>query len=40
MTDAKTLSLKVLAIIPDGEKVAAFLAKDGVVEPPSYGENQ
>jgi len=39
MTDAKTLSLKVLAIIPDGEKVASFLAKDGVVEPPSYGEN-
>jgi hypothetical protein len=40
MTDAKTLSLKVLAIIPDGEKVASFLAKDGVVGPPSYGENQ
>jgi hypothetical protein len=40
MTDAKTLSLKVLAIKPDCEKVASFLAKDGVVEPPSYGENQ
>jgi hypothetical protein len=40
MTDAKTLPLKVLAIIPDDEKVASFLAKDGVVGPPSYGENQ
>jgi hypothetical protein len=34
MTDAKTLLLKVVAAISDGEKVAAFFAEDGVVELP------
>jgi uncharacterized protein len=34
MTDAKTLLLKVLAAVPDGEKVASFFAEDGVLELP------
>ena len=32
MTDATKLLLDLLAVIPDGEKVAAFFAEDGVVE--------
>jgi uncharacterized protein len=34
MTDAKTLLLELLAVIPDGEKAAAFFAEDGVLELP------
>ena len=34
MTDAKTLLLDLLAVIPDGEKCAAFFAEDGVLELP------
>ena len=34
MDDAKTLLLEVLAVIPDGEKVASLFAEDGVVELP------
>jgi hypothetical protein len=34
MTDATKLLLDLLAVIPDGEKVAAFFAEDGVVELP------
>lgn len=34
MTDAKTLLLNLLAVIPDGEKAVAFFAEDGVLELP------
>jgi uncharacterized protein len=34
MNDPKTLLLNLLAVIPDGEKTAAFFAEDGVVELP------
>lgn len=34
MKNAKTLLLEVLAAIPDGKKVAALFAEDGVVELP------
>ena len=34
MTDAKKLLLDLLAVIPDGEKAAAFFAEDGVMEIP------
>jgi hypothetical protein len=34
MNDPKTLLLDLLAVIPDGEKTAAFFAEDGVVELP------
>src|SRR6266851_4278729 len=34
MTDAKTLLLELLAVIPNGDKVAALFAEDGVVELP------
>lgn len=34
MTDAKKLLLDLLAVIPDGEKTAAFFAEDGVFEIP------
>jgi len=34
MTDAKTLLLEVLAVIPNGDKVAPPFAEDGVLEPP------
>jgi uncharacterized protein len=34
MTDAKTLLLDLLAVIPDGDKSAAFFAEDGVLELP------
>jgi len=34
MTDAKKLLLDLLAVIPDGEKSAAFFAEDGVMELP------
>jgi hypothetical protein len=34
MTDAKTLLLEVLAVIPDGDKVASLFAEDGAVELP------
>ena len=34
MTNAKTLLLDLLAVIPDGEKAAAFFAEDGVFEIP------
>ena len=34
MTDAKTLLLNLLAVIPDGEKAVAFFAEDGLVELP------
>jgi hypothetical protein len=34
MTDATKLLLDLLAVIPDGEKVATFFAEDGVVELP------
>ena len=33
-TDAKILLLDLLAVIPDGEKCAAFFAEDGVLELP------
>jgi hypothetical protein len=29
MTDAKTLLLNLLAVVPDGEKAVAFFAEDG-----------
>jgi hypothetical protein len=35
MTDAKRLLLDLLAVIPDGDKSAAFFAEDGVLELPS-----
>ena len=34
MKDAKSLLLELLAAIPDGEKIAALFAEDGVVELP------
>jgi hypothetical protein len=34
MTDAKTLLLELLAVIPNGDKVAPLFAEDGVVELP------
>ena len=34
IADAKTLLLDLLAVIPDGEKSAAFFAEDGVLELP------
>ena len=34
MSDARTLLLELLAVIPDGEKVASLFAEDGVVELP------
>ena len=34
MTDAKTLLLDLLAVVPDGDKSAAFFAEDGVLELP------
>jgi hypothetical protein len=34
MTDAKTLLLDLLAVIPDSDKVAPLFAEDGVVELP------
>jgi hypothetical protein len=34
MTDATKRLLDLLAVIPDGEKVAAFFAEDGVMELP------
>jgi ketosteroid isomerase-like protein len=34
MMDARTLLLEVLAVIPDGDKVASLFAEDGVVELP------
>ena len=34
MTDAKKLLLDLLAVIPDGDKSAAFFAEDGVMELP------
>jgi hypothetical protein len=34
MNDAKILLLEVLAVIPDGDKVASLFAEDGVVELP------
>ena len=34
MTDAKTLLLDLLAVIPDGDKSAALFAEDGVLELP------
>jgi hypothetical protein len=34
MTDARKLLLDLLAVIPDGEKTAAFFAEDGVFELP------
>jgi hypothetical protein len=34
MTDAKRLLLDLLAVIPDGDKSAAFFAEDGVLELP------
>ncbi len=34
MTDAKTLLLELLAVIPNGDKVAALFAEEGVVELP------
>jgi len=34
MKDAKSLLLKLLAAIPDGEKIAPLFAEDGVVELP------
>jgi hypothetical protein len=34
MTDAKTLLLELLAVIPDGDKIAPLFAEDGVVELP------
>jgi hypothetical protein len=34
MNDPKTLLLNLLAVIPDGQKTAAFFAEDGVVELP------
>jgi uncharacterized protein len=34
MSDARTLLLEGLAVIPDGEKVASLFAEDGVVELP------
>ena len=34
MSDARTLLLELLAVIPNGERVAALFADDGVVELP------
>ena len=34
MSDAKTLLLELLAVIPNGDKVASLFAEDGVVELP------
>jgi hypothetical protein len=34
MTNAKTLLLDLLAVIPDGERAATFFAEDGVFEIP------
>jgi hypothetical protein len=34
MTDAKTLLLDLLAVIPEGDKSAVFFAEDGVLELP------
>jgi hypothetical protein len=34
MTNAKTLLIDLLAVIPDGDKSAAFFAEDGVLELP------
>jgi hypothetical protein len=34
MSDAKTLLSELLAVIPDGDKVASLFAEDGVVELP------
>jgi uncharacterized protein len=34
MTDAKTLLLELLAVIPDGEKTVAFFTEDRVLELP------
>jgi len=34
MSDARTLLLELLAVIPNGDKVAALFAEDGVVELP------
>src|SRR5713226_2085911 len=34
MTDAKTLLLELLAVIPNGDKIAPLFAEDGVVELP------
>ncbi len=34
MTDAKALLLQLLAVIPNGDKIAPLFAEDGVVELP------
>ena len=34
MSDARTLLLELLAVIPNGDRVAALFADDGVVELP------
>ena len=34
MSDARTLLLELLAVIPNGDSVAALFAEDGVVELP------
>ena len=34
MTDAKTLLLELLAVIPNGDEVAPLFAEDGVLELP------